>query len=656
MNSASPVVPVIQEPDLPLLPDLDFNFANDADVLAYVRNSIFPVLGQTRSDRQALEDEWKEVRNMALQRHDSNQRYLGRSQAYVPAYARARTTFVSQLARGLFPSDEYMDVVPVDQRTTPEEAQATKQLLRHEFEKGMRLRTGMKPFLRQFVDVGFSVGKLLYAKEETYTKRLTLLRQGESYETMAYKEGCRFYTRNVFNWYIYPVTANSVAEAQVVFEDILVPRAMFAEKDRKGKWANVREAMESAPAETTQQIQEMLNAQADHTSPLSEPQAGELGVRVVTEVWTTMPLPRKGYAMGEDVGAPVPVKLTLCGATVLEARRNPFWHQCAPYVCARDEWEVGSFYPRGQGHRVKHLQTLLNDFTNQLNDNGTYALNPMVKVNPSLLSGPLTPMRPGGIWSGTDVDQMAKFDRPPVEQLQYGLQLVNTYGGMLVDYMGTPPIIQGIAAGKAGKTATQSQILQRNAMNPLQDIVEDIEIDVLQQLMEMAYSLNQQYRSDESMEAVAGMSVKMPKEMLYGRYAFHWMASSQAVNQQQRAQGIMQMLQMMGPLLPVLMQNGYAFDPVPWLKRLATDGFGLRQFDEVVFKQQQAPGMPGMPPQMGPGGHPPPQASPPEVRSATEQGGGEGGIGMQPGEGEDFMQVRDNADELAALLGGGGEM
>jgi hypothetical protein len=347
------------------------------------------------------------------------------------------------------------------------------------------------------------------------------------------------------------------------------------------------------------------------------------------------------------------VKVTLAGHSIMEVVRNPFWHQKSPYLCARDEWEVGSFYPRGQGHRVKGIQHILNDFANQTNDNGIYSLNPMWLVNPSLLSGPLTSIKPGGIWQGTDISAMAKPILPPIEQLQYGFQFLNLYSGMLMDDIGAPPIIQGVGAGKAGKTATQAQILQKNAMNPLQDKVVGIEKDVFLPMMAMAYSLNQQYRDEDSMRAITGVDgLKVPKEALAGRYAFKWLASSQAVNQQQRAGQVMQLLQVIMPLAPVLAQMGYTVNPVPLLKKLYSDGFGFRNFDDFISKMAPQmggmggpPGMPGMPMP----GQPVPGDRP---RSAVEQGGGEVGMDAAPGEAEDFMQVRSEADDLAAMQGG----
>ena len=650
----------------PPLPDLERNWAESEDVRRFIEQELLPVLQWCRKDRRTMEEEWLAVRRMVQLEHDEGQRYLGRSNSYIPVYNRTRATLVSQLVRGLFPSDEYMDAIGLEDGME-ELARGCKQYMQYELEKAARIRTNLKPFMRQFVDTGISVGKVWYAKEEAKQTRLRLSFK-KMMEAMAgayepemrdenYLEGIRFKTRSVFSWYIYPVTADSLRDATLVFEDILVPKALIKAKGQKGLWRDTDAGVEQGPPpEFTQNYQGTVQETTGiPASPGTDPLATNpiVGQTVVTEVWTSLPLPKSAYAAGEDTDMPVPVKVVMAGSVVMEVRRNPYWHQCLPYVCARDEWDTPSFYPKGVGHRIRSLQYLVNDFTNQTNDNGAYALNPVVKVNPSLLSGPLTPLKPGAVWSGTDVDAMAKFDRPPIEQLQYGLQLINMFAGMVQDFGGAPPIIQGVGAGKAGKTATQSQILQRNAMNPLQDIVEDLETDVMNPLLDMAFSLGQQFRDGDSMNSIAGLPLKLPRELLSKLYTLRWMASSQAVNQQQRAQQAMQLLQIVGPLMPLLQMNGYTVDPTPLLRRIYSDGFGFREFDKFVKQappQMGMPGMggPGMPP--GAGGPPPPGGG--NQYSATENSN-EGGGEMVAGEGEDFAAVRDNADDIAGMLGGG---
>lgn len=676
MDNNSAVVPNLQDAasdtaevyQPPLVPDLTANYANDNDVKAFIQTHLYPILWWTRSQRASLEDEWDRVRNMNVQQHDEGQKYIGRSNAYVPSYAQARKALVSQLARGLFPSDEYMSVEGQD-GVPEEDVQAVLKLMKNQIQRAARMRRGIKPYLRQKVDLGLSVAKLFYQGEEANLKQVrrdpAAQLQALMYEPgerMNYCEGLKFEPRNAFFWYIYPTTASSLDDAQVIFEDILVPLQLIKDKVRKGHWLNGGRAENApTPPQYNANIQRMLDAQADLAgTPESNPVGGSdiAALRVVTEVWVALPLPKKALTAGEEVGDFVPCKVVMCGDEPVEVRRNPFWDQQHPYVADQNEWEVGSFYTRGQGHKAAGLQYLVNDFTNQLNDCGVYSLNPVVLSNPSLFTGPITPIRPGANWQGTDVDGMAKFITPPPELMQHGLLMAKHYDAMLEEKIGAPPIVQGTGTGGA-KTATGSQTLQRNAMNPLQDEVEDLEGSTMVPALHKGWKLVQQYMPAERMRAICGRDVKVSREVLDRDYLFTWMASSQAANQQVRAQQIMQLLSIvLNPgLLQLVQMQKRTFNPIPWLKRLASDGFGLRGFEEAfpIVQQMMAPGMVGGQGTM-PGAQPvlPPLGAPGQrVRSTTEQANGvPTSAAPVPGEGDDFMAVRAQADELAGMMGG----
>lgn len=396
-----------------------------------------------------------------------------------------------------------------------------------------------------------------------------------------------------------------------------------------------------------QQIEIMGTASNPRTSPSP---SGDLS-RILTaqECWLDMPVPDSDYADDEEKGSPVPCKVTLIGGVVVEARRNPFWHQKKPYLVSRMKTFPGSFYPKGSGAMGRFLQYLVNDFTNQLNDNGTYAMNPVAMVNPNTLAGPLPSMAPGAVFQTTDPANGVKFDRPPVEQLQYGKLLVDMYMGMLFDVAGAPPILQGTNSGKGARTATSAQILQKNATNPIQDVVEDMENDVLIPAMHMSWSFGNQYRTEPLVDELNGEMMSISPEDLMGDVTMKFLASSQAANQQQRAQQAMMLLQTIGPLVPLLQQNGKIADPTILLKRIYTDGFGFRNFEEFI---KQAPM------QMGPPGAPGAPGQPPPGMGAPGENAGDSAIPEETesaqGEGEDSADVRDNADVLSALGGAQG--
>src|SRR5678810_1406152 len=92
----------------PRLPPVDQNYAEDPDVKRCIAESLYPLITWVRLDRMTLESEWRAIMRMEWQVHDEGRKYIGRSNSYLPIFARINQTLVSALSRGLFPSDEYM--------------------------------------------------------------------------------------------------------------------------------------------------------------------------------------------------------------------------------------------------------------------------------------------------------------------------------------------------------------------------------------------------------------------------------------------------------------------------------------------------------------------------------------------------------------------
>lgn len=643
------------------------NFADDDGVKQWILTNVVPLMSYVRDDGIEARKEWSEIRRMRMLEHDDNQTYKGMSNAYLPSYARSHETRVGHISQALFPTDDYIDVRATDP-SLANQAAVLKAWMQYQFEKQMRLRSNIKPFLRQLYDYGTSVGKIWYDKAaQTKTGRTvrsviptmqsTLMDFGNSEDAM--RQGARFKTRNMHSWYMWPPTVNDLKEATLVFEDIQMSKQYIEETGKREGWKNLDLAIWSPqPGNVNSDLQDQQ--QAIRLSPSTAVDNTRMGETAhwayLQEAYFNMPIPDRLYRENEERGSSVPVHALMAGTIPVLVRRNPYWFQHAPYVVKKLNESVDSFYGVGMGRLGKNMQYLINDFVNQTNDNGIYGLNPVILTNPGMLVGPMEPLEPGRLWNVTDVNAAVKFDRPPMDQIQWALQILNMLKTDMNDLLSTPPILQGNNAKGGGRTATGAQLLQTNVKTEMQDQVEDIELEVLIPLMEMVHKLGQQYQDKEISIATAGGIVTVRPDDLVGQFGFQWLASSQASNQQQRAQQAMTLLQMLQAYIPYFQQIGYKYDPVPLIKRIAKDGMGFRDFDGVLTQMPQPPmGMPGQP---QPGQGTPPQSgqlpgqAPGDVpRSAVEQAAG-GSAGMAPGEGGAFSEVRSQADDLAAMMGG----
>ncbi len=635
------------------LPELK-NYAAVEKVRQYYETELYPIMEQTRIDRQDLEAEWESIRNMVMMRHDAGRRYFGRSDTYMPVYKRERKKLISMLSVGLFPSDDYFDVV--DRSTgDPERARLVKVYTQWELEKNARVRASMKPTLASLVDYGTAVRKTWYRKELLVQggiqRQISVgaYRQNEYGFSQVSKEGWASSPRNLLYWYIYPQTCESLDDAQMIFEDIDVPHSFLKWMKDLGRWENVDEVVAQWTNEYhDRQMQELLTARG-FGGKIPGRDLGEAGrIYTFTEMWTYMVLPPDAYLPWEDDRYPIPVRIVAINNIPVEIRRNPFFHQRPPYEVARIDWEAGLFYGNAEGRLIRPLQLLANDFVNQTNDNGILAMNPITILNPNMLIGPPRPFAPGIPWYANNVNEAVRFERPPWEQAQVGHMLSQFIIGMAQDMGGAPP--DRSTMSKGAKTATGMQILQRNAIVPLQDVVQDVEVDMMVPMLEKAFINSVQYREAAVMAQVAGQAIEVTPEDLAIDAGFDWKASSQAVNSQIRSQQAMSLIQSVTPLVPLIMQQGYVVDFVPLIQKVYTDGFGFRNFREFIRRAEAMGSMPGMPLPEQMNGIRREQGD--RLRSALEQIHGAGGAEAVPGEAEDFNEVRNVADGLAGMIGG----
>lgn len=637
------------------------NFAADKDVMNYCKDELYGIITRVKSRRRLLEDEWLAIQRLRTLTHDGGQKYRGRSNVYMPTYATAHATLVSQLSKGLFPSDDYMDVESHDLEGE-DAAQQVKSALKYELDCNAKLRQHIKPCLSQLVDHGNMVLKYWYRTGKEFKGKK--LRGGEVEFKARPQKGLTVSARSIFNVVVYPETAEDEKDILVTAEYIDMDRNYALALANSNRWLNVDDALASANTSEVSQYsrdQSLLDVakipgmgENVDASDIDKPTAQQV---TCIECYVSMRLPKSAYVQGEDSSLPIPARVVMFKGIPVEVTRNPHYNQEHPYLWARQGIVPGSFYGSWAGRRARYLQYLINDFANQTNDTGIYGLNPFMIVDTNLLTGPLQPLAPGRIFRTRDAKNAINFSHPPMEPIQYGQQLLSLYIGALMDNTGAPPVLQGV--GRSSETATGQSILQRNSLSPLQDVVEDIESQLMVPLMERAWRLMVQY-TDRPIIITDAMGMKKPvtlSDLDSFDYNFKFLSSSQAVNQQARAQQAMQMLQMLPPMMPLLQANGYMANPAPVFQKLHNDGFGWRQFDKFIFKlnpqQQMMMQQQAMAQQGGEQGAPAqgPMPQQPDVRG-SEQNAPSGENAMNdPMATDDFGVTRTITDEINAMKG-----
>lgn len=664
-----PVAPTTQEPYAPLAelnagdaPGMEQvpkrslpaakNYAADEETKLLALDA-YQIVSNIKQNRSELESEWLQTQRLSTMQHDGNQAYKGRSNVYVPTYATARDTIVSQLSRGLFPSDEYMDIESVDVNAE-EQATIVKDRIKYEFECNAKLKVQLKPAITQYTDHGNGVVKYTYDTGKQFIGRKT---KGFQF-AKSRSRGFTVSSRSIFNVVVYPENASDEKEVQITAEYLILSRQYALEMAKADRWENSEDALasNSVASDNDQYARDTTLADIAKVPGLSTPVDNSDPKRPIAqllsgvEIWCSIPLPNDAYVDGESVGSPVPVRILMVSGVPVIVTRNPFFHQNHPYLWARANVIPGSFYGSWIGRKSKGLQYLINDLANQTNDCGIYALNPIQVIDTNLMSGPVLPLAPGRIYRTRNIKEAMRFEHPPGELIQYGHQMTGMWVSALMDNSGAPPVLQG--QGRSNETATGQSILQRNALQPLQDKIEELEQQWMLPLMQNCWALLVQY-SDEPV-IVKGQQLTLPDLDMFD-YNFKYLASSQVANQQVRAQQAIQFLQAAVPIGQMLLANQKMMDPTIVLKSLFRD-LGLRQFDQFVFPMNQmqvlqaAGGQPGQPGQGKP-------ENPEQVRGSEQNAPGPAQAGTpieEPQATDDFSTTRSIADEIAAMAGRSG--
>ncbi len=467
------------------------NFIDDTEVREWVQVNVANILSSIRNDWRTIHAEWQDINQMIAMEMSDKAKYKGETEVYLPTFINALETRTAHVKKASFPTDSYMDVLALKEET-PEDIQqrdANKAWMKRQIETNAKLRSNFGSFVRNVLAYGFGVLKgywedcLKQQKKGKYASdRVANLLNAKS---KTYSGKCRVKTVNNFTFYAYPLSVDSLDQCTIVFEDIQLSKQFVLNMIAKGYWKDEGIIYHSTSNESEFERQKNLldNTKTSQTA-LSGGVGGDLGSYTeVSEVWFSMVLPKKYHDKatidaGDEVD-PVAMKATICGTNIIDIQENPFNHGKHPYLAKKLTDTPDVLVTPGYGKWVMKSQFLVNDLINQLNDNGSDGLNPIVIRDPTKMAGHSLSqtISPGAIFDGEK--DCITFERPDVNGIQWGAQLLDRAMSTVNDTI-APPILQGTSqSGGAAKTATGAQLLQSNTKTDIQDFNEDIEQVIL---------------------------------------------------------------------------------------------------------------------------------------------------------------------------------
>jgi hypothetical protein len=584
------------------------NLALDPEIARRVKDELCPLLSRVRDDRQRLRDKWLRYYRIWSVQHDQ-QGYRGRNNVFFPVGRRWIEQWVARLKRDLFPDQDWFRC-----RALREEFEArvpAKQALQQYWmRRYMRLRRHSLPWLRQLVMFGTSpVRNVWRVSEREQTALRDVLDEGgeptgrtmAKVETVADFLGPTFEPVDLFAFYVWPPTAAGLTDAVLVFEDRCLSRAevqRFARRPldpRAPDGDMVYEGVEAVLALYDEAMTARLSARdsgkydalaqrlADKgfTSPLDQSLPRALRPLDITRCQWTVDLE------GEETQ---PYLVEIGADTIpLRVQRNPWWHGGGDWLCGRFTSVVDEFYGRGLPEVFDYLQYFANDLGNQSGDAFVWATNPIAVVDIGAVQDPTSlRMAPGAKWLANP--QGVQFTTPPQGAAQAGFEAVSSYlslGDTMVAPTPARPLVPG---GDQGPKGDLQAAIADSAVD-LRAIVENLEDDVFVPLLERSDILAQQCLDRDIILKVAGADgvtlLEQPISVadLVGEYEWQWLGTTAALNQQVRAQQMVQGIALLSNIPPEQLQaQSVEVDWAYVVRTFWSVGLALPDADRVLKK------------------------------------------------------------------------
>lgn len=589
------------------------NYAEDEPTNARGLTFLQNLTPHCRSDRSAFDSDARQLYNLWAATRDIHF-YEGRAQVYIPACHKSIERACAKQYARLFPAgDDYFDVetLPPGQEEQEEIAQdleSAKALMAYDLQACVKLKRWVLSFLRQFNILGTSVSALDYVTAEEAQAmagrtQYRLARQPEQPGKPLIGQPMKDLSEvgptgrpvDLFTWYIWPVTINTLADAEVVFEDRLVSRATLKKWRKAGRYAFTDGDLAAHAGRSPQYSiwSSTYRMQERGVNP-SDP---DNDLFVVTTAYAKFAL--RGDPKTDEETEEIPCQFTMVNdGLLIELRQNQKWHQQPPYQVARMNTYVDEFYGRGLVYFTRSLQYLINDVTNQTLDGLAYVLNPIAAVDPDFADPDLLQYRPGAKWP-IDKNKLMFLQIPDhsvqgfgaVRQLYEFSQDVAgaSTGGMYLPTM-------GVARG--ADTATGQSLLIAQGDIDVNLIVADLEGDWLQPMLQQIDSLEQQFlpiQGDRILRALGPQALPMlqhgmrvRRETMLGTRIYHWTGNNTSEQREQ--------FQKHGPdMLKILAQLKQANDPdyrinlAPFVKDLYRS-FSFPNADDIIEITEQGNG------------------------------------------------------------------
>lgn len=591
------------------------NFATTPLIAEWARDHVPQMCRDARRERQTLNTRWQHFNRMhQVELKDEDMAYRGRSRVYLPATRRAIESWQTVLFDALWPAQgEKFSVDGVTDITSPDQVPRWHALQKRYLEE-MGLEDELPLFLRNYLTVGWSWMRHVFDydtephrvwERQFRDAPLDTDREERRIREMADPHPDPELTRadgTVFrlveklietsgpicravDWahaYVAPMTARSLDDATLAFEDIEVPFTYVEQQHERwmdpqeAAWGRVYDHPKWADLVRSKGLltDDMLREERERYERLGiDPDTNRVftslaakGHAQITEAfWKGEIVSKEGEPAKDEDGTPFGVRdwhfIIVNDCFVVRAHPNLHYTNRRPWVDGRMYRTTRSYYAQGVCDAVASLQLVANDTLNLTLDGMNLALSPPTVVDPGEMLFPeQLEFAPGAIWLGKK-DAVQPLTVPSPTQLgMLMLQTVETMVQAGADanfaVQGRPPVR---GSGRAAQSAQGMAQYAAAGSQGMLGFARALTRQALVPILERNYDFTTQFQTERQTiqrlgpDGVSLVVEQVGIEDILGGYRYKW-HGAEGVREKAMTLGMLQQL-------PMQIQQLAMFDP-----------------------------------------------------------------------------------------------
>lgn len=570
------------------------NYATNSDVVADIKKKL-TTCQKARDNRSAkVERDWERYRDVYNMRR-TQAYYDGRSKLFLGVLKDAVDT-LTRIAKDSILADPYISV----ETDILSWKKVGVSFYRNLLEDQAKIRGKMSMFLRQLYIIGTSCFKFSWQEVIRQVKYREKNAEGQlEIKTRKQYEayGPSLEVVDMSHVYVWPETATDYNSLRMIWEDGVTTFDKLRVKAKKGFYSS--DAVERVIERRIKDLEEKKRSTSQKAKETGQTDTLAEDELDIVELWLRYRLPGVDEATDEDW-----VWMTYCGEEILRIQENPWWFQTPPYLFGSIFREHDYFYGHGVVEGLEMWQYMTNDLVNQTMDAGTYALNPITVMDPSMIDDPdMYQFEPMAKWLAAP--DAIRFERPPAQMSIEGLNMVRFLINIMQEHSKANAIVSGApreGLGRAVGTATGASLLSAAGNSAILDNVEELEPQVLTPMLKMTEIAVHQFM-DEAVTirmtgpegAVITQAIVEPQDLKLSS-DIRWVASTRLRQKMSKSQQFLNLLNIAVGIPPEV-QRAQGFK-IKYKDLFVDAANGLTDDNAEKYIEELNVSLPGIPPEL----------------------------------------------------------